>query len=87
MVKKGGWKNYYGTISKTEYISTQTVKETDDYICVVYYAQGLNAYIGFYNKKNGESIKLKDLISQNTLIYMDLAKSKTHIIIISYSPC
>lgn len=58
-LKREAEKNYYGTISKTEYISTQTVKETDDYICVVYYAQGLNAYIGFYNKKNGESIKLK----------------------------
>ena len=58
-LKREAEKNYYGTISKTEYISAQTIKETDDYICVVYYAQGLNAYIGFYNKKNGESFKLK----------------------------
>lgn len=58
-LKREAEKNYYGTISKTEYISAQTVKETDDYICVVYYVQGLNAYIGFYNKKNGDSFRCK----------------------------
>lgn len=50
-------KNYYGTISNTNYISGQHIKETEDYICVEYYAQGMSSYIGFYNKKTRESFK------------------------------
>ncbi len=47
--------NYYETISNSNYISGQHVKETENYICVEYYIEGMNQYIGFYNKKTGAS--------------------------------
>lgn len=50
-------KNFYGTISNTDYISGQHIKETDDYICVEYYARGMTSYLGFYNKNTGKSFK------------------------------
>lgn len=52
-------KNYYGTISNTDYISGQNVKETDDYISIGYYARGMSSYTGFYNKKTGKSFNFK----------------------------
>lgn len=47
----------YSAIVQTDYISSQNVKETDNYISVSYYAKGANAFIGFYNKKTGQSCK------------------------------
>ena len=58
-LKANAEKNFYRTISNTDYISGQYVIETDDYICVEYYTKGMNPHIGFYNKKNGESFKYK----------------------------
>lgn len=47
----------YSAITKTDYISAQNIQETNDYISVGYCAKGANAYIGFYNKRTGESCK------------------------------
>lgn len=68
-LKENAEKNLYGTISQTNYISGQQIQETDDYICIEYYAKGLNSYIGFYNKKTGESFRYKtsDFIKQTGL--------------------
>ena len=54
-LKTNAEKNYYKTISNSNYISGQHVKETENSICVEYYIEGMNQYIGFYNKKTGVS--------------------------------
>ena len=47
----------YSVIIKTDYISSQNVKETSKYVSVGYCAKGANAYIGFYNKETGQACR------------------------------
>lgn len=47
----------YSVVTKTDYISSQNVKETNNYVSASYYAKGANAFIGFYNKETGLSCK------------------------------
>lgn len=50
-------KQNYASIIQTDYVSSQNIKETSNYICVSYYAKGANSFIGFYNKETGQSCK------------------------------
>lgn len=54
---KGEGREDYSIIVNTDYVSAQNVKETDSYISISYFAKGANGYLGFYNKKTGDSYK------------------------------
>lgn len=54
-LKANAEENYYRAITKSDYINTFNVKETDHFISLVFLERG-KPYVGFYNKETEESI-------------------------------
>lgn len=48
-------KDYASSVLRSGYISACSIKESDEYISVNYFANGRNGFLGFYNKKTQHS--------------------------------